>query len=151
MKIIKTLIIVGAVAFFLPSPPESQKAAVPASLELMSAAASAASDASGFCARQPAVCSTAMSLAGTLEAKARYSVKLLYEWANGAPQTGSTGPIEEAPAPDAAPDVAPAQLGEQSENFLGSFQMAENTQSQNTLRLDDIIPEWRDPLSVRRG
>jgi hypothetical protein len=90
-----------------------------------------------------------MSLAGTLEAKARYSVKLLYEWANGAPQTGSTGPIEEAPPP--APDTAPAQLGEQSKNLLGSFQMAENTQSQNTLRLDDIIPEWRDPLSVRRG
>ena len=82
MKIIRTLVIVTAGAFLLPSPPDSQQANITPTPELMAAAANAASDVGSFCNRQPAVCSTASNLAGTLEAKARYSIKLLYEWAN---------------------------------------------------------------------
>ena len=147
MKIIKTIVIVSAIAFFLPSPPDGGKKPGPASPELMSAAVSAAGDMGGFCMRQPAVCSTAMSLAGTLEAKARYSVKLLYEWAIGAPQTGSTGPAPEIEAPA----KSPAQIGGQSENANFAETLAADASSQNTLRLEDIIPEWRDPRAVKRG
>ena len=105
----------------------------------MAAAANAASDVGSFCNRQPAVCSTASNLAGTLEAKARYSIKLLYEWAN---------------KDDAA--VRPPKVGAvQTEVMLpqASFQMAaaDVVPSQSTLKLEDIIPEWRDPMQVQRG
>lgn len=128
MKIIRTLLLVSVGAFLLPSPPDSELK-LAASPALVSAAMNAAGDVGGFCDRQPGVCSTAVSLAGTLEAKARYSIKLLYEWANG-PQKVTGLPV---PAP------GPAML------------MLADADSQNTLRLEDIIPEWRDPLAIRRG
>ena len=139
MKIIRTLVIVTVGAFLLPSPPESQQALVTPTPELMAAAANAASDVGSFCSRQPAVCSTATNLAGTLEAKARYSIKLLYEWAN---------------KDDAA--AVPPKLGAVQTDALlkhGAFQMAaaDVAPSQNTLKIEDIIPEWRDPLAVQRG
>jgi hypothetical protein len=139
MKIIRTLVIVTVGAFFLPSPPESQQANSTPTPALMAAAANAASDVGSFCSRQPAVCSTASNLAGTLEAKARYSIKLLYEWAN---------------KEDAA--AVPPKLGAVQTNALlnfASFQMAsaDVAPSQSTLKLEDIIPEWRDPLDVQRG
>lgn len=139
MKIIRTLVIVTVGAFLLPSPPESQQAQVTPTPQLMAAAASAASDVGSFCSRQPAVCSTASNLAGTLEAKARYSIKLLYEWAN---------------KDDAA--ALPPKLGAVQTDALlkqASFQMAsaDVVPSQNTLKIEDIIPEWRDPLAVQRG
>ena len=139
MKIIRTLVIVTAGAFLLPSPPDSQQANITPTPELMAAAANAASDVGSFCNRQPAVCSTASNLAGTLEAKARYSIKLLYEWAN---------------KDDAA--ARPPKVGAvQTEVMLpqASFQMAATdvVPSQSTLKLEDIIPEWRDPMQVQRG
>jgi hypothetical protein len=139
MKIIRTLVIVTAGAFLLPSPPDSQQANITPTPELMAAAANAASDVGSFCNRQPAVCSTASNLAGTLEAKARYSIKLLYEWAN---------------KDDAA--ARPPKVGAvQTEVMLpqASFQMAaaDVVPSQSTLKLEDIIPEWRDPMQVQRG
>ena len=139
MKIIRTLVIVTAGAFLLPSPPDRQQANITPTPELMAAAANAASDVGSFCNRQPAVCSTASNLAGTLEAKARYSIKLLYEWAN---------------KDDAA--ARPPKVGAvQTEVMLpqASFQMAaaDVVPSQSTLKLEDIIPEWRDPMQVQRG
>ena len=139
MKIIRTLVIVTAGAFLLPSPPDSRQANITPTPELMAAAANAASDVGSFCNRQPAVCSTASNLAGTLEAKARYSIKLLYEWAN---------------KDDAA--ARPPKVGAvQTEVMLpqASFQMAaaDVVPSQSTLKLEDIIPEWRDPMQVQRG
>lgn len=137
MKIIRTLVIVAVGAFFLPSPPDSQQAKIAATPELMSAAVNAAGDVGSFCSRQPAVCSTASSLAGTLEAKARYSIKLLYEWANK----------------DSA--AVPPKVGAtQTDAFMTGqpFQMAAaDVPSQSTLKLEDIIPDWRDPLAVQRG
>lgn len=139
MKIIRTLVIVSVGAFFLPSPPEVQQANIAPTPELMAAAANAASDVGSFCSRQPAVCSTASNLAGTLEAKARYSIKLLYEWANK----------------DDAAALPPKVGAVQTDAVLkhASFQMAsaDVVPSQNTLKIEDIIPEWRDPLDVQRG
>lgn len=142
MKIIRTLVIVAVGAFLLPSPPESQQppqqAKIAATPELMAAAVNAAGDMGSFCSRQPAVCSTATSLAGTLEAKARYSIKLLYEWANK--EAAAVPPKLGAVQTDAALPVA-------------SFQMAaaDVEPSQSTLKLEDIIPDWRNPLDVQRG
>lgn len=127
MKLIRTLVLVTAAVFLLPSPPDSEQK-LAASPALVTAAVNAAGDVGSFCQRQPGVCSTAASIAGTLEAKARYSIKLLYEWANGPQKVSSLTP-------------QPARV---------LLQLAD-ADSQNTLRLEDIIPEWRDPLAIRRS
>jgi hypothetical protein len=87
-------IVVGAVAFaLLPTPPVSenkQGEALPpvAKLEtheLLSAAIGTVADLATFCARQPQTCEAMASVASVAEAKAKYSFKLAYEWANGQP------------------------------------------------------------------
>src|SRR5262245_36842238 len=111
MKIIKAAIYLGVIAFLLPSPPEqpaAQHAALgpagatpapqPSNADLLAAACAGVDDVSAFCTRQPAVCDTARTLLVTLEAKAKYGIRLLYQWA-------------ETPEPAAAPG-AEAKLGD---------------------------------------
>lgn len=85
MRLFRTLIVLGAAGLFLPSPPQDPSVppddgAGPSTLELISSAGSAASDAWSFCSRQPEVCGVAVYLGGKLEAKALYSASLLWGW-----------------------------------------------------------------------
>ena len=50
----------------------------------VAAAAETMADVKGFCERRPQACTTGQYLAVTFEGKARYAVKLAYEWANAA-------------------------------------------------------------------
>jgi hypothetical protein len=93
-------IVLGAVGFaLLPTPPASQlpqgEAATPvAKLEthtLLSAAIGTVADVATFCARQPQTCEAMASVASVAEAKAKYSLKLAYEWANGQPIAAPSG------------------------------------------------------------
>ncbi len=86
MKIIRNLLILGGVVFFIPTPPalEGEPEATPSTFALMSAAGEAFSDVKTFCVRKPQVCETADYLVSRAEAKAKYSIKFLYEWANKA-------------------------------------------------------------------
>ena len=47
---------------------------------MFAAAIGTVGDFSGFCTRQPTVCETAHGLLYKLEAKAKYSLHLLYQW-----------------------------------------------------------------------
>src|SRR6476620_210660 len=99
MKILRAAIYLGVLAFLLPSPPPEDSSQRPASLgvasaapvpsangaDLFAAALGAVDDVSGFCTRQPTVCNTAHGLLFTLEAKAKYGLRLLYQWA-GSPE-----------------------------------------------------------------
>lgn len=141
MKIIRTVIILGAIGFLLPSPPDAPHPSAAASPEVAIAAYQAAGDVTGFCGRQPGVCSTAEALGTVLLAKLRYSIKLAYEWANG-PEGAAGQPVSQAattitPAADSPPSPAPAEIPA--------------VVSQNTLREADILPQWRDPLALKRG
>ena len=122
MRILRTIVLLAAAAVFMPSPPQeklaTQGANDPPVTELVSAAVSTVADVSDFCGRQPTVCDTAHYLAVTLEGKAKYSIELLYEWAQESRHAGS-GQTIAAEEPDSA--------------------------ARSTLRLDDIIPEWRAP------
>jgi hypothetical protein len=142
MRIIRTMFYLSLAAFFMPSPPEgAHLAGADPSLttpQMFVAATNAVSDLRAFCGRQPGVCTTAQYIAGKLEVKAKYSAKLIYEWAN------------EASAPSGAPPSIEADALE-----TGSTQALASADtgglSQNTLRLDDLVPEWRAPRGIAKG
>jgi hypothetical protein len=128
MRIIRTLLVVTGGLFLLPSPPEGESAGdqEPAAFELVGSAMRAASDAAAFCDRQPGVCETAGYVAGKLEAKAKYSVRLLYEWANEAGQDGAALP-----------------QGQTADHIITGS--TARVAAQSTLTIEDLIPEWRGP------
>ncbi len=109
MGLIRKALVLGGILFALPTPPASQQvASSDAALQsstfaTFSAAAEAIADFKGFCERRPQACVTGQYLAVTLEGKARYTARLLYQWANpeAAPQI-QTAQIKPVPAPKAS-------------------------------------------------
>ena len=145
MRIIRTIIVLAGVAAFIPSPPEDVSSAAPsvASTEVsdtgyFEVATNTFSDLASFCARQPTVCETAGFVAHKLELKAKYGARLIYEWANEA-NTSS------AVQPDVARASDPIETGSMK---LASAKRLPQT-SQSTLRLNDLIPVWRGPVSAK--
>lgn len=135
MRIIRTLILLGAAGLLLPSPPEDYDATgnggqQPSTLELLTSAGAAASDAASFCSRQPEVCAVAGYLTERLTAKAMYSASLIWGWAD----RRGTGRNDDGPF--AALRVQ-GPVPEASRGAAG--------RGQSTLGLDDLIPEWRGP------
>jgi hypothetical protein len=148
MRVIRVLVYVGLVALLLPSPPPSalQPAAavndtmVPPQ-DMFLAAVNAVDDLSSFCSRQPGVCETAHAVVAKLEAKAKYSFRLMYEWAQS-PSALEPSALEPPLGPRAKADPMPT----------GSVTLvAAATGSQSTLTLEDLIPEWRGPKERRPG
>jgi hypothetical protein len=139
MRIVRTIILLSAIVILMPSPPESQKkdagliaqndVSVP---EMFVAATRTASDLGGFCGREPQVCETAAYLAHIFEAKAKYSVRLIYDWAN-----------------EASSDTAPLQAEKSDPLVTSSTKVAsDEAPSQNTLKVEDRIPAWRAPTVI---
>ncbi|MGE0210366.1 MAG: DUF5330 domain-containing protein [Parvibaculaceae bacterium] len=147
MSLTRTAFLLLAVVYLMPTPPEpvaprndlSADAAAP---QIVDAATSAFSDVSEFCGRQPTVCLTAGHLAHKLEAKAKYSVRLLYEWAND-------GNLEHPAA--AAPLENEAEADPLTTSSTLSRVAGEAEVSTGTLTIEDLIPEWRGPKKVRNG
>ena len=147
MRLIRTLLVLSGAGFLIPSPPEevaignggvvTQQVST---LEVLSSASSAVTDVAGFCTRQPEVCSTAGYVAGKLEAKAKYGVKLIYEWAaESTSDPALPRKSQEANTADLlktgtiVADAAEAEPG-----------------SQSTLKLQDVIPPWRGPGKTKK-
>jgi Family of unknown function (DUF5330) len=90
MGILRTLLVAGAGLAFLPSPPPGPAGeatpAIPGNFAYLAAAAETVADFKGFCLRNPFACSTASAVATTVEGKAKYSAKLVYEWASDGKQ-----------------------------------------------------------------
>ena len=142
MRLIRTILVLTGAGVLLPTPPENVAAQKPvvaeevSTLEMLSSASSALSDVGSFCSRQPGVCQTAAYVAGRLEAKAKYSARLIYEWASDATSDPSL------PArPQQAITVDMMQTGTTRLALSGP----RKKKSQSTLKLDDVIPEWRGP------
>ncbi len=146
MSIIKTSFIVALAIFLMPSPPQNgQTVGMQAQqqakqqVDLVSAASNTVSDVSSFCQRQPEVCSTASYLMWKFEAKAKYGVRLIYEWANQAPAAAAV------PKGYANQAVLVDPMTTASTRELASNDTA--APAQNTLRLQDLIPAWHGPRS----
>jgi hypothetical protein len=139
MRILRTIFLLTAVVILMPSPPEAPKhdadtigmiaANEVSAPELFFAATRTASDLGGFCQREPQVCQTAAYVAAILESKAKYSVRLIYDWAN-----------------EASGDAAPRQADGVDDIVTSSTQVASGeVRSQNTLTVKDKILPWRKP------
>ena len=99
MRIIRTIIVLSGIAVFMPSAPEDVNQAAPsvASAETsntgyLEVATNTFSDLASFCARQPGVCETAGFVAHKLELKAKYGVRLIYDWASEASTSSAVQP-----------------------------------------------------------
>lgn len=162
MRLIKLLLLASGAALLLPSPPDTPAAQGQAQAEvspfaMISSASLAFADAASFCERQPGVCQTAGYVAAKLEAKAKYSVKLAYEWANDArnpeagPVTVATVKTDKAvagPAPAASLSKVQADLLTTQSTTVADG--AVPPESQSTLKLEDLIPEWRGPVTQKK-
>jgi Family of unknown function (DUF5330) len=144
MGMLRTLIIVGGALVLLPSPPPGEHGGQanqgPGSFAYLAAAAETVADMRGFCQRNPGVCSTAGALAQTVEGKAKYSAKLVYEWANDSTQTPHPAGL--------APDLAAADPIQTSAPPAAAAKLK---QSQNTLTLADLVPQWKKPKPLPKG
>jgi Family of unknown function (DUF5330) len=137
MGLIRKIIVVGGALMAMPSPPPAvqissvaQTSTPSSSWAYISAAADTVADMKSFCERKPQVCSTAQYLAGSLEGKAKYSAKLVYEWANESAFVN----------PQTLANADPIKTGSVDARIASS----ENTNS--TLRIEDLIPEWRGTM-----
>jgi hypothetical protein len=141
MRIIRTIALLAIAAYFMPSPPEDRLGATrqtadnPQATEYLSAAVSTVADMRDFCNRQSAVCDTAHYLAVKLEGKAKYSIELLYQWAH---ESNGLTPQQQADNSTYAAPQNQATAANETE-----------AAGQNTLQLEDLIPEWRAP--ARQG
>jgi hypothetical protein len=142
MRIFRTIVFLGAIALLLPTPPEEARrssllssAPEVTTPQFIDAASRTVTDMGDFCGRQPMVCETADFIAGRLEAKAKYGAKLIYEWAN---EASGTPRAQEAFAP-----MATGSLPQFADNSAQP--------SQNTLKVEDLIPDWRDPRPTKKG
>ena len=145
MRIIRTIIVLSGIAAVMPSAPEDVSQAGPsmASAEVsdtgyLEVATNTFSDLASFCARQPGVCETAGFVAHKLELKAKYGVRLIYDWAN---EAGTPSAVQ----PEIADGSDPIESG--STKLALTNKLPQNSQS--TLRLGDLIPVWRGPAAPK--
>jgi hypothetical protein len=133
MGVIRTTVLVLAVAVMLPSPPENRQAG----RQLVHSAIHAMSDLGVACTGDD-VCTTAEYVLGRIEAKARYNLNLLYAWASH-------------PADEIAPLANQASADPLTTGSATRLAANKAEASQNTLRIDDLIPSWRGPSGSNRG
>lgn len=115
MGLLRKAVVLGGILYALPTPPATVDVAGEPSLQAstiatLSAATEAVADARTFCGRRPQVCTTGLYLYSKVEAKAKYSAKLAYEWAtpSAAPAVSvrgkaATPPLRLATVTDAKP------------------------------------------------
>ena len=149
MHIFRTIILLSGITALVPSPPDdvnqarqSVASAKASDTGYFEVATNTFSDLAAFCARQPGVCETAGFVAHKLELKAKYGVRLIYEWAN-----------EANPMPSSA---LRHDLADGSDPIAtGSTKLASAKQpplaSRSTLRLEDLVPVWRDPSALKNS
>lgn len=138
MGVFRTIMVLTGITVFMPAPPEEEATLPPAreSVSVVWAATRTVADVASFCSRQPGVCDTAGYVVAKLEAKAKYSVRLIYEWASEANGEPPVSPLEDVAASDPIP--------------AGSA-MAAAQAPRSTLTIDDLIPRWREPKPRRQG
>jgi Family of unknown function (DUF5330) len=146
MGLIRKIIVLGGIIAAMPSQPHSAQDVNVAQLDVaswsyISAAAETVSDFKSFCDRKPQVCVTAQFLAGSLEGKAKYSAKLVYEWANVA----TVAPQRKVKAP-----AASAKVDEIRTSTFDTNEVATAVNS-STLKIEDVIPEWHGSLAAEKG
>lgn len=147
MRILRTLMVLTGVAVLMPSPPDepvqtgTPQAAAVSTPGLIGSATMAFVDAAAFCNRQPQVCETAGYVAGKMQAKAKYSVRLIYEWASESSAEAQVYPFSDQAAVD------PIRTG----STVVARADGAASHSQSSLRIDDLLPPWRGPAATKKS
>ncbi len=160
MFIVRTMFWLSVVVLLLPAdntvtetnPVKVSSTAQVTTDDALHAAYSTVSDISTFCSRNPQVCDTGKHALNLMEAKAKYGVRVIYEWATAASGSDSVpeSPITIHKNVDQSALIDP-QLDPQSPvSTTGAFIVVAGGGSQNTLKIEDIIPEWSGPVSSAR-
>lgn len=138
MGVFRAIMVLTGITVFMPAPSEDSATVAPArdTVSVVSAASQTVSDVASFCHRQPGVCDTAGYVVAKLEAKAKYSVRLLYDWASEANGEPAVSPLDDVAASD------PITTG----SVLASAR-----DPGSTLKIEDLIPRWREPPSLQQG
>ena len=138
--------------------------------QLVSVAIGTFADVSSFCERQPLTCAAMSDVVSVAQAKTKYSIRLAYEWASGTdmsadathsaaddalPVSGTDHDVNEMPQPDAAGGKGISDLlNSSSADALvtgSTTKLADADAGTNTLRIEDILPDWRGPEPSRQG
>ena len=168
MYIIRTAFWLSLIVFLLPIGEDSAEQAREGDAEQYSlsagealgAAMSTVEDVAGLCERKPQICEAGSAAWDTFQRKARYGARAIYQWANDEDATS-----DQQPAPvEARQDRSAGAI-----DLTATFQVAGNTKplhtgavnptapveidrpvidrsdSQNTLTIEDLIPEWSGP------
>ena len=146
MGLIRKAIFVSGLVFAMPSAPATMQAGQTAmvmpdssSWAYIAAAADTVADLKGFCDRKPQVCTTAQYIAGSMEGKAKYGAKLLYEWANESAK-GQTAVVLENMA-----------AGEPNTSVVAKTKLRGTIAENSTLKIEDLVPAWRGTLTQAKG
>jgi hypothetical protein len=132
MGLIRTSCVFGAIVFALPVPDSMIHAGITDQPSpIMAAAKETFTDVKSFCAQQSDVCSSADYLAGRIQAKATYSMKLIFDWANEALATQhAVLPLDEAAA-----------------DMIQTGSTAASVQ----LTISDLVAGWRGSIFPDKG
>ena len=135
MGLIRKAIFIGGALLLMPSPPEDQMQSseqenLARNASYIVAASAALADMTSFCERQPTACVVAGELAARAELKAKYSIKLIYEWAT---------------KPDKADGKAHVATLVQIDPIVTGSTGDASAASQSTLKIDDLVPPWLGP------
>lgn len=172
MFILRSLFWITLVLVLLPSEPrpEQRSANVKETVKTISttqalnAAQDTFSDLSGFCGRNAHVCDASGTAIDMLQRKAKYAVRMVYQWAQYRPdQNEPLTPRQSADLskkqtkPATLKEKAPVRVSELAGPLItGTVKPRPRPQlnkarSGNTLRIDDMIPEWRGPRKPSRA
>ncbi|MEM7426900.1 MAG: DUF5330 domain-containing protein [Pseudomonadota bacterium] len=152
MGILRTAFWVSAVIILLPAGNDNTpgggkpvEAAKVTAQEMVTAASSTAGDVSEFCSRQPGVCETGSAMLQLFEAKAKNGVRLIYHWASDA---NLVAPATAGASGNAGDLVAGSDLDHLiDEVSLKTANVNKPRGAGNTLKLEDVLPDWSDPKS----
>lgn len=125
--------------------------------QALGAARETLGDISGFCERNPSVCSASGAAFDVLQRKAKYAVRMIYNWANSDPATQHQKPQQSAMILNnivgfKQAKSKPMALVRVSENvspakahIVRPRPRPKRPTSQNTLQIQDLVPTWVGP------
>ncbi len=128
MFMLRIAIVLCIVALFLPSSPEEKQ-------RVYTGVSEAVENVQTFCVRNAALCENTSMMANAVVQRVYYGAQLVYEAALGAPSDQQEWDRERT-YPSQGDMHAPRREGRSG---------AEPARSSNTLRGDDLAPDWRGP------
>lgn len=169
MYIIRTAFWISAVVLLLPAgqdsmsenPAEPQHTNVSAT-QTIGAAVSAVGDIANICERKPEICETGAAAWNVFQRKAQHGASLLYDWVQGSDDASADAnedrsvdagrrSNEHKQVSSTASAEHPLITGSTLPKGTVVLANAQSNKSQNTLKLEDLIPQWKGPRKSSRA